>query len=74
MTVHSKRRQLSEEFATAARLYAEAVVSLTSDSGASAHDYYRLRDNVQKAKQRADSAGIAFEEHVDLYKREEKVS
>jgi hypothetical protein len=74
MIIHSKRRQLSEEFATAARLYAEAVVSLTSDSGASAHDYYRLRDNVQKSKQRAESAGIAFQEYVEPHQREEKVS
>jgi hypothetical protein len=48
MTVHSKRMQLAEEFATAARLYAEAVVWLTSDSGASAQDYYRLLEKLQK--------------------------
>jgi hypothetical protein len=74
VTIHSKRMQLAAEFSTAARLYAEAVVSLASDSVGSAQDYYRLLENVQKAQQRAESAGLAFQEHADLHRSEEKAS
>jgi hypothetical protein len=74
MPVHSKRKQLAAHFATAARLYAEAVVSLTSGPDGSAYDYYRPLENVQKAKQYAESAALAFQECVDLHHREEKAS
>jgi hypothetical protein len=74
MPVHSKRMQLAAQFATAARLYAEAVVLLTANSMKSPHDYNRLIQAVQQAQQRAESAMLAFQEHVDLHWREAKAS
>jgi hypothetical protein len=74
MPIHSKQMQVAAQFATAARLYAEAVVSLTADSVRSSHDFNRLLENVQKAKQRAESAELAFQEQLDLHRRESKAS
>jgi hypothetical protein len=62
-------RQSAEEFAIAARLYGDAVVELTRDWGASSsssrHDYDGLRNAVVKAQERADAAGMAFEQLVE---------
>jgi hypothetical protein len=72
MPIYSERMQLAAQFATAARLYAEAVVLLTADSVKSLHDYNRLLETVQKTEQRAESAGLAFQEHIDLHRRDAK--
>ena len=62
------RRQLADEFAIAARLYAEAVVLLTRESGTMARtEYARLREAVDEARQQADSMGMAFDEHVESH-------
>src|SRR5262245_25575770 len=63
-----RRRQLSEQFATAARLYAEAVVLLTlNHSRMSQNDYERLREAAEEARQHSEAMGIAFEEHVEWH-------
>ena len=56
------RRDLSNEFATSARLYAEAVVSLTSIADGSGFE--QLRIAAELAQVRAEEAGVAYEEHV----------
>jgi hypothetical protein len=61
------RRQLAEAFATAARLHAEAVVLLTRNS-IDPRDYIHLVDLALKAQERAEAAGIAFEEHIRIHK------
>jgi len=61
------RRQLAEQFAIAARLYAEAVVLVTRDPQVMEGDYQRLCKEVMRAQARAESAGLAFEEHVSLH-------
>jgi hypothetical protein len=58
------RRQLAEEFAIAARLYAEAVVLLTRHPTKSAQSYNRLLEATEKAHNRSEAAAMAFEEHV----------
>jgi hypothetical protein len=60
------RLKLAEEFATAARLYGECVVYLASSI--SNGDYARLFKRTQDARDRADAAFVAFEEHVDLHR------
>jgi hypothetical protein len=63
------RRHLAEEFAIAARLYAEAVVSLTCESGIMPHeDYSRLREAAEMAQLNVEAACRAFQEHVDLHR------
>ena len=59
------RRTLSEQFATAARLYAEAVAAFSSAPlTVSQDEYNRLRKAAEKARERAEAIGIAFEEHL----------
>lgn len=59
------RRQLAEEFARAARLYAEAVVQLTRDPATMPGDgYQRLCATVDQAHERSEQADRAFQEHV----------
>ena len=57
------RRQLADDFATASRLYAEAVVILAGsvDSGA---EFESLRKLAREAQERAETAREAFETHV----------
>ena len=62
------RRQLAEKFATAARLYAEAVVVLTRHPTKSEQDYNRLLKTTEKAQNRSEAAAVAFKEHVALHK------
>jgi hypothetical protein len=57
------RRQLVERFATAARLYPEAVVVLTRRQMKS-EDYERLLAATKEAQSRSEAAAVAFEEHV----------
>jgi hypothetical protein len=56
------RRKLAEEFATAARLYAEAVSALAANSTDSR--YSELLDRMKQALQDCEVTGIAFESHV----------
>ena len=59
------RRQLADEFAIAARLFAEAVVLFTRrDDTRSNDEYNRLCTISRRAQQRAEIARIAFEKHV----------
>jgi len=64
------RRKLSEEFATAARLYSDAVIALTRFRDLPAWQHERFREEVEQAKLRAERAGTAFEEHVLLHRCE----
>jgi len=58
-----KRRQaLSDQFATAARLYSESVVSLLSQT--LQDDYDQLYGRVEEAQLRSTESGRAFKEHV----------
>jgi hypothetical protein len=57
------RRDLSNEFAICARLYAEAVVTLTSGV-TSGSNFEKLRVAARRAQERAEIARVAFEEHV----------
>jgi hypothetical protein len=55
-------RKLAEQFAEAARVYAESVVALTSHhADVSWNEYIRLHEAVEEARKRF---GIAYEEHV----------
>lgn len=58
------RRQLAEEFAINARLYAEVVALFTSSHGVSQVRYGELLQKTSEAKIRAEQAQAAFEEHV----------
>lgn len=58
------RQRLAENFAVAARLYAEAVVLLTASHGVSDSEYHRLRKAAAEAQYRCEEMRIAFEEHV----------
>jgi len=63
LRVDCKRRQaLSDQFATAARLYAESVVFLLSQT--LQDDYDQLWQRVEEAKLRSTESGRAFNEHV----------
>ena len=63
-------RKLGEQFAEAARLYAEAVVVLTSHhANVSCDKYIQLRAAVEEARKRSESLGIAYEEHVESHRR-----
>jgi hypothetical protein len=54
------QRQLAEKFATAARLYAEAVVVLTRHPTKSEPDYNRLLKATGKAQNRSEAAAVAW--------------
>jgi hypothetical protein len=64
----SIRQRLAQEFATAARLYAEAVVLVTSLGPIPNDKYSRLLDAARAAQERAEIAQITFEEHVDSHR------
>ena len=64
----SIRQQLAQEFAAAARLYAEAVVLVTSLGTMPNDKYTRLRDAARAAEARAEIARVRFEEHVDSHR------
>lgn len=57
------RRDLANAFAISARLYAEAVVILTSGL-TSGSNFENLRMAARRAQERAEEARVAFEEHV----------
>jgi hypothetical protein len=58
------RRLLGEQFAIAARVYAEMVVNFTMQSEMTEVDYEQSREAAAEARLRAYAAGLAFEEHV----------
>jgi len=63
------RRQLAEQSAIAARLYAESVALLTRPAGMkSPEEYDLLRKGPDEAQRRAEATGLAFEEHVDSHR------
>ena len=66
------RRRLSEEFATAARLYAEAVIEYTRSARVSKPEYQRLRQAAEAAQRHSEEGRIAFEEHVSLHQCQER--
>ena len=57
------RRDLANKFAISARVYAEAVVILTSGV-TSGSNYADLRMTARRAQERAEEARVAFEVHV----------
>jgi hypothetical protein len=62
-------RNLSEEFATAARLYAEVVAAFAASPLTAPRDEYnRLRKAAEEALGRSEAMGIAFEKHVELHR------
>ncbi len=62
------RRTLGEQFATATRLYAEAVVALTcNEATMSPRDYYTFREIVKQAYVRSEAIARAFDEHVESH-------
>jgi hypothetical protein len=63
-------RKLAEQFAEAARLYAETVVVLTSHhANVPWNEYIRLHAAVEEAQKRSEALGIAYEEHVESHRR-----
>jgi hypothetical protein len=66
-------KELAEQFAIAARLYAEAVALFTSHKGTLSHaEYNRLVRTVEGAQQRSEAIGVAYEEHMALHRREDQ--
>jgi hypothetical protein len=59
-------QDLAQEFATAARLYAEAVVVLATQS-ANREVFEHLRFQAKGAQERAEEARILFEAHVSAH-------
>jgi hypothetical protein len=69
------RRQLAEQFATAARLYAEAVVLCTHEPlWMASGEHKRLRLSARRAQERAESARCAYEEHLDSHGCDEQAT
>ena len=61
------RRQLAEAFAIAARVYAELAVKFVV-SGMSQEDHIRLCRRAEEARERAEAARVAYEEHVNWHR------
>ena len=69
MSSCNNRRRLAEQFALAAREYAEAVAGLVLHEGPPAQDQYgALRAVVTDAHERCESAGVEFEQHVTTHR------
>jgi hypothetical protein len=63
-------RGLGEKFVAATRLYAEAVMVLTSHhANVSWNEYIRLRTAVEQAQKRSEALGIAYDEHLESHRR-----
>jgi hypothetical protein len=59
---------MAEEFAIAARLYAEAVISFTNAIDKVPQEEYKLlRTAVEEVRLRVTAAGVAFDEHVNTH-------
>ena len=61
------RRKLAVNFATAARLFSEAAVDLAL-TGSSEGRHVKLCEAALAAQQRAESALLSYEEHVDSHR------
>jgi hypothetical protein len=62
-------RELADQFAIYARLYAEAVVAFTRNPATmSPEKYIRLKAAVEDAQRRAEMMGIAYEDHIDSHR------
>ena len=57
------RRELADQFAIAARLYAEAVVIFTHNEF-HGPQFEELRERAREAQDHSEKARVAFEEHV----------
>jgi len=62
------RRKLAEQFSVHARLYSEAVVTLTRLKSLTQAEYAKLREAAEKAQERAELASVQFEEHVERHR------
>ena len=60
------KRNLGEQFAIAARQYAEAVVVLSRPIAAAA-DFEESCGAVEQARQQCEAAGLVFQEHVTTH-------
>jgi hypothetical protein len=68
-------QHLAAQYATAARLYAEAVVLLTADSLHQSWDDYDYHlQKVEEAARRVKAADVALQEHVDRHRSERDLS
>ena len=63
---YEKRKQLAEQFAIAAREYAEVAVAYVTLGGSG--DYLFMRKKAKEAQRCADAAFMAFEEHIDSHR------
>lgn len=62
------RRKLAEQFALAAREYAEAVARLVQHEGPPSHaEYSTLRSAMIETQERCESAGVEFQQHVEAH-------
>jgi hypothetical protein len=65
MSSCNDRRKLAEQFALAARKYSEAVARLVLHEGPpSDAEYGALRSVVNETRERCESDGVEFEQHV----------
>ena len=62
LNTSNARHRLADEFATAARLYSEAVVKLVQSQKWPDHE--RLRRDVLEAQRKADQVGVEYQEFV----------
>jgi anti-sigma factor RsiW len=63
------KRELAEQFATAARIYSETVARLARDSTQTAGTSYdQLCQLAINAQERAEAIGIAFEQHIEFHR------
>jgi hypothetical protein len=62
------RRKLAEQFSVSARLYSEAVVTLTSLQNLTPGEYAKLRVAAEKAQERAEKTRVQFEAHVERHR------
>ena len=60
------KREFGEEFATAARRYAETAVTLVL-AGTSRDEFARLCEITKEAQNRSEAAFIALQQHVDSH-------
>ena len=62
------RRKLAEQFSVNARLYSEAVVTLTRRQSITPAEYAKLCKAAEKAQERAEAASVQFEEHIERHR------
>ena len=62
------RRDLSEEFARAARLYSEAVINLAIPRNLTPEEHQRLSREVANAEGRSQRARLAYDAHIQRHR------